>query len=130
MRTAEGDLEPFQWALVTQASIAFEFISKKGNNSNHMKPDYGAHNDRATLPAALSKQSEVYKERPPTQEARAEQTEIPLPGLSVTQTEFFYRLRECAARWKMLITIAPDGEMSVRHGGDRESHSWGNIHDE
>jgi hypothetical protein len=62
---------------------------------------------------------------------QAEESEIPsqLPGLSIAQTTFFYRLRERAAKYEIPLTITPDGEI-VEHGRDGRGNSWGNIHDE
>ncbi len=89
-----------------------------------MKPEYGSHK-RANLAGNLTEQREAI-----TSNSRPEPNEIPLPGLSVAQTELFYRLRESAAKYKTIVPIAPGGEISVQRDGDRQSHSWGNIHDE
>jgi hypothetical protein len=71
----------------------------------------------ATLPEGCGEQSKV---------------PIPLPGLSLAQTEFFYALQKRYAKHSLALTIEPDGEMfACEIGGshDGESYPWGNIHD-
>lgn len=147
-------LETFRWALVTKASIAYKFITRKV--TGYMKPEYGSHGDRAKRAADPANRDEGiahmrHKEIQARQEAPAETPEqiasakpfegcaksntepeqVPtrLPGLSAAQTEFFYRLKERAAKHQLVLTVTPDGEMSAQERSG-QSHSWGNIHDE
>ena len=58
--------------------------------------------------------------------------QIPLPGLSIAQTEFFYALQKRYAKHSLALTVTPDGEMSACEIGgshDGESHPSGSIHD-
>jgi hypothetical protein len=58
--------------------------------------------------------------------------QIPLPGLSIAQTEFFYALQKRYAKHSLALTVTPDGEMfACEIGGscDGKSHPSGSIHD-
>ena len=102
-----------------------------------MKPEYGSHYEPANVTAHHQDEEIVRMEHEETMhDARefAPETleQIPLPGLSVAQTEFFYALQECFAKHSLALTVAPDGEMSACEVGgshDGKSHPWGNIHD-
>jgi hypothetical protein len=78
-----------------------------------MKPEYDSLGERANLAAGPTEQAD----------------ESPLPGLSDAQTEFFYRLRDRAAKHELVLTVTRDGKMLARETNG-QSHSWGSIHDE
>ena len=121
-----------------------------------MKPEYGSHYEPAKL--AAHRQDEIARMEhgeietmndagesalAPEQIANAalrercgessmEQIPIPLPGLSIAQTEFFCALRERCAKHGIPLTVAPDGGMytgEIDGSHDGNSHSWGSIHD-
>jgi hypothetical protein len=127
------------------------------NNSMSQELEYGSHGELDNLAKQNEEITEVPFEEIPTPHEAAmatpaetakeiapftpveccaeivvepENVPDPLAGLSVAQTEFFNRLRERAALYKMRITITPEGEIRSFQRGTGESHLWGSIHDE
>ncbi len=104
-----------------------------------MKPEYGSHGEPTNL-AAYRQHEEIARMQHADIETMhgagecAPETpeQIPLPGLSIAQTEFFYALQKRYAKHSLALTVTADGEMfACEIGGscDGKSHPSGSIHD-
>lgn len=106
----------------TEESIKTQKTGHNGVPADHEPP--------VEKPAAQEAPAGTAEPAPAERAEAAESKHPELPrDLSLAQAEFFDNLRHDLAKYRLALTIGPDGEMSAQNS-DGQPQSWGNIHNE